>query len=91
MAGLAKNSPLKAYAEETLRLYNGFYPKGEPAAGPAVPGRLRADVADRRRAQAGEDAALGYGQRVAQVRHPGQLGASVHAAGDAVLTEEGRA
>lgn len=36
MAGLAKSSPLKSYAEETLRLYNGFYPKGEPEAGSLV-------------------------------------------------------
>lgn len=36
MAGLAKTSPLKSYAEETLRLYNGFYPKGEPEAGSLV-------------------------------------------------------
>jgi predicted Zn-dependent protease len=36
LAGLAKNSPLKTYAEETLRLYNGFYPKGEPEAGSLV-------------------------------------------------------
>ncbi len=36
MAGLAKTSPLKTYAEETLRLYNGFFPKGEPEAGSLV-------------------------------------------------------
>ena len=36
MVGLAKTSPLKSYAEETLRLYNGFYPKGEPEAGSLV-------------------------------------------------------
>lgn len=36
LAGLAKSSPLKTYGEETLRLYNGFYPKGEPEPGSLV-------------------------------------------------------
>ena len=30
---LAKESPLKKYAEEELRLINGHYPRGEPDAG----------------------------------------------------------
>jgi predicted Zn-dependent protease len=36
MAGLASASPLKEYPEETLRLYNGFFPAGEPTPGTLV-------------------------------------------------------
>lgn len=33
LASLAQASSLKEYPEETLRLYNGYYPTGEPAPG----------------------------------------------------------
>jgi predicted Zn-dependent protease len=36
MASLAQTSALKEYPEETLRLYNGYFPDGEPAAGSLV-------------------------------------------------------
>ena len=36
VAGLAQTSSLKEYPEETLRLYNGLYPAGEPAPGALV-------------------------------------------------------
>jgi len=32
-AKLAETSPVKPYAEEMLRLVNGYYPKGEPEPG----------------------------------------------------------
>ncbi len=36
VSALAKATPLKDYREETLRLYNDWYPAGEPAAGALV-------------------------------------------------------